>query len=298
MTNMAPTRNGKQSRGWCYTFNNYTDATITVLSALAPTVTYLIYGKEKCPTTGTPHLQGYLYYKNKRRFKSVKKELPDGCHIESAQGNPQQNHDYCIKEGDFTEYGVLPKAGKRVDLDDFGSMVRESDNAPTETDLLINHAAIVARYPLFVDRVINHFHAPVQLETTDNLWLYGVSGGGKSYHARTLGEYYSKDVTNQWFCGYNNEPNIIIEEVQPCHGVALAHLLKKLADVYVVQVQVKNGSKKIRPKRIIITSNYSIEQMNWDIITTRAIKRRFSSMHFSTVHSECPEGGGLVLPPT
>ncbi len=47
-----------RSRSWCCTVNNWTSADEDKLKALP--FSYLVYGKETCLTTGTPHLQGYV----------------------------------------------------------------------------------------------------------------------------------------------------------------------------------------------------------------------------------------------
>lgn len=50
------------ARHWCFTWSNYTEKDIENLGSLKDSdkIRYLGFGKEICPTTGTPHLQGYL----------------------------------------------------------------------------------------------------------------------------------------------------------------------------------------------------------------------------------------------
>lgn len=93
---------------YCFTINNYTDSDLANIMELCETdsVRYCIVGFEIAPSTGTPHLQGYVYYKNQRHICS----LPG--HISISRGNPMQNQTYCSKEGDFWEYGDLPEQGK------------------------------------------------------------------------------------------------------------------------------------------------------------------------------------------
>jgi hypothetical protein len=68
-----------------------------------------------------------LHYKSQRTFASIKKKFPR-AHIEKARGSGEENKKYCSKEGDFTEKGEVPAAGKRSDiaaLVDLTTMVRE-----------------------------------------------------------------------------------------------------------------------------------------------------------------------------
>lgn len=96
-----PTRH----RGFCFTWNNWTEETIATLGALE--TKYLCYGKEVAPGTGTRHLQGYVYWKNGKTVSAARKALL-GAHVSVAAGTPGQNRDYCSKDGDFVEFGVFP----------------------------------------------------------------------------------------------------------------------------------------------------------------------------------------------
>jgi len=71
-----------------------------------------VYGYEVCPTTQRPHLQGYIYFANARSFEAVKKIFPNQ-HVEIAKGAPEQNFDYCTKDGLFFEKGVRPLSDKQ-----------------------------------------------------------------------------------------------------------------------------------------------------------------------------------------
>lgn len=75
---------------------------------------YSIYGKEAAPTTGTPHLQGYLHFKKKCYWSAVKKLFPLNGRIIPADGNATQNRTYCSKDGDFVEFGTCPLDGNQT----------------------------------------------------------------------------------------------------------------------------------------------------------------------------------------
>jgi len=95
----------KRARGYCFTWNNWGPEAIATLDSLE--ARYLCYGKEIAPDTGTPHLQGYLYWENGKTFSATRKKLL-GAHVSIALGTPDQNRTYCSKAGDFVEFGVLP----------------------------------------------------------------------------------------------------------------------------------------------------------------------------------------------
>jgi len=64
-----------------------------------------ICGKE-VGTSGTPHLQGALYFKNPRSFLRVCELLP-GFHIERMRGSIWVNQRYCGKDLDYVCDGVI-----------------------------------------------------------------------------------------------------------------------------------------------------------------------------------------------
>lgn len=82
---------------WCFTLNNYTDEELSAISSIVPTYcSKAIIGKE-IGESGTPHLQGWVRFKTKKRPKSV---FPlDRIHWEKCRGSDQENVDYCSKEG-------------------------------------------------------------------------------------------------------------------------------------------------------------------------------------------------------
>jgi len=94
-------------RGFTLTLNNYTDDEYNKLKSMAQRHTEKwIIGKEVGEKCGTPHLQGYIYFKNARKYDSMKKTIiktigSERCTVLRAKGNPNQNYDYCSKEGNF-----------------------------------------------------------------------------------------------------------------------------------------------------------------------------------------------------
>lgn len=129
---------------WTFTLNNYTDEQI---SAIVPVIKEKcrlgIFGKEICPTTGTPHLQGYIEFKTKSRplnLFGIK-----AMHWEKAKGNRLSNRIYCSKEDNNTWcHGTKPprvkKPLKTLKEDQLykwqKDICRELDNEPNDRDIL------------------------------------------------------------------------------------------------------------------------------------------------------------------
>ena len=74
---------------------------------------YMLFGRER-GDEGTPHLQGYVHFKNEKSLKQLKALMPR-AHVEARKGTIQQAIEYCQKEGDWEEHGRETKdaQGKR-----------------------------------------------------------------------------------------------------------------------------------------------------------------------------------------
>lgn len=114
----------RQLKRVCFTLNNYTDQDETRIKDNEEYYQYCVYGRETAPTTGTPHLQGYVNFRTKRAFNAIKELLGQSAHIESAKGTDQQNRTYCIKGGDFVEYGTPRGQGHRSDLENVVDLIK------------------------------------------------------------------------------------------------------------------------------------------------------------------------------
>ncbi len=90
-----------QSRKWCFTLNNYNLSDInTIIQAFQQKKWLYIFGEEIAPTTGTPHLQGYLEHKNAIMAKTIK-NIHNSLNLRKAKGNIKENYIYCSKDGKF-----------------------------------------------------------------------------------------------------------------------------------------------------------------------------------------------------
>jgi len=84
---------------WCFTINNYTELELKhLVDALDSDDKYII-GKE-VGKEGTPHLQGYICFKQKKRLTAVKK-INGRAHWEKCKGTQEDNIKYCSKDGNY-----------------------------------------------------------------------------------------------------------------------------------------------------------------------------------------------------
>lgn len=98
-TPVKPFKRSKRARKYVFTLNNYVAQDLEDIKCFAKSRKKCrYYVGEEVAKTGTPHLQGYLEFKNPQSFESVKELLPR-ARIKTAKGSRQQNYDYCSKEG-------------------------------------------------------------------------------------------------------------------------------------------------------------------------------------------------------
>ena len=272
-------RGGAKYRRWSFTINNYT----SVPTSLPKNVDYLCYGKEVGKEKGTPHLQGFVVFKN-RMWQPHKTFLEHGYgHFEPTMGTVQDNIDYCSKDGDFTEFGRRPQdrhqQGHHGARGGEMEIVRweEAWKAAKEGRIEDIPADIRSRYLNTWLRVKSmNLPKPEELDSLENLWIVGPSGSGKSLWVhRTFPGAYKKGF-NKWWCGYDSgDPEhdvVVLDDLHPSWSDAVH--LKNWGDHYPFMAEYKGGSTVIRPSKIIVTSNYHPAQV-FKEVDLGPILRRF-----------------------
>lgn len=279
-----------RSRKWCFTLNNYDEPEVITLRMLLcnrEKVSYGCFGKEVAPETGTPHLQGFVYFQNAVGMGYVKRIVGLRAHVEIAKGTIEQNVTYCSKEGEFSEFGERPKSlenkvsskGQPIDYDQAVEFAKSD-----KMELLPSN--VLLRYGRALDWVRNRYLLTRQVFTLEpgvhNEWYWGPAGTGKSWKARSENPDCFLKMCNKWWDGYQDQDVVLIEDFDKNHSV-LCHHLKIWGDIYPFPAEVKGGALTVRPKKVIITSNYSPDQI-WELESDlEPILRRFKCIHFDTL---------------
>lgn len=266
-----------RSRHWCFTINNPNGWDIAELQSLERECSYLIYGIEK-GALDTTHFQGYVEFKNAIKFSSMKKKLTR-AHIEPRRGTAKQASDYCKKEGDFTETGTLSST-KTNQKQNWRQIIEWAELGDLES--------IKEEFPQVYLRYLPQLRSMARpdvsiLPELQHEWWYGPTGTGKSSKLwRDYPIHYQKEL-NKWWDGYDNEDIVAIEEWSP-KNECTASFLKVWTDHYPFPAQVKFGKlHRIRPKKIIVLSNYTIDQCFPNIEDSAPLKRRFKVIHYPAI---------------
>ena len=272
-------------RAWVFTLNNYNGADEQHIQHMVKSLSrYIIYGREIAPETGTPHLQGYVYFHNQRQRKAVARLLPR-ARVEPANGSAEANKTYCTKDGNFYEHGDIPmekslaqckggagnaaRFGKAIEHARSGNIEKVRDEDP---QMYLLHG--VRLESLYAPEV-----GPMDGELLHEWWC-GPSGSGKS---RLLWELYPKHfpkALNKWWDGYRFQDVVAIEEWSPKNDCT-ASSLKRWADRYPFPGEIKGGClQQLRPLKVIVLSNYTPQQCFLNSEDLQPILRRFTVIHF------------------
>lgn len=217
-------------------------------------VDYFVCGLEECPTTKKFHYQIYLHFANARTMKSVIKKCK-GRHVEIARGSPKDNRQYCIKDGKFSEVGIMPQQGERCDLDEIRERIA---NGVTEAEIAAGSFAKYCQYGRAFEKY-RILIEPKRAWQTEVHILWGYAGTGKTRKVTELCDdkhavcKFSGDKANPFVMGYNGEADVLFDDLDP--QTASLQTMLTLCDRYRCVINVKGGERNWAPKRIFITCN-------------------------------------------
>lgn len=81
----------KKARHWCGTSYKYLSFRKDIEDLKEHKFSYLVFQKEKCPTTGRDHIQFYVEFPNTVTMTAVKNAICDpAAHLETRKGDREQ----------------------------------------------------------------------------------------------------------------------------------------------------------------------------------------------------------------
>lgn len=269
MADRAETRT--QSRIWCFTkqaeeeservaWPLATEANLPLENPDPDKIQGLFYQVERAPTTGQLHLQGFVVFKKKVRFTTVKNLFP-GAHLEKARGTQEQNIEYCSKSaskvcGPF-KVGVLETPGKSKPLDECCKALAEgksmydlADSYPKQ--IVLHHRGLEAllRYKIRP--------APAWRNVTTT-WYWGKTEVGKTRRCFVESPDLYRVIDNgQWWDGYTNQSAILFDEF---YGDIKCKTMLTWLDGYPIRLPIKGGFVDAHWTQIYITSNVDPQEV-------------------------------------
>ena len=244
---------------------------------LPPNCSYIVGQLEKGETTGFLHWQILVAFKKKESIRGVKQTFGDSCHAELSRSSAANS--YCQKEdtavaGTQFEYGAKPfLRSSRVEWESVWSAAQSGNLAAIPANVrVVNYRTIRA--------IGADYSRAVGMERKCYVF-WGKTGSGKSRRAWDEAgmEAYCKDPRTKFWCGYQVEKHVVIDEFRG--GIDVSHLLRWL-DRYPVRVEIKGSSRPLVAEKIWITSNISPDfwYPGLDEETLNALKRRLEIVEF------------------
>lgn len=261
-----------------------------------PIIKYGFFGRETCPSTQRKHAQGFMVFTRPLRLNQIKSMVHGRAHWEKANGSPKQNWNYCTKQDKepFT-FGDIPTFlcnGEREKADWEGDWVKAKEGRLEEID----KGRLIRNYGAFKRIRDDYAPKPAKLTQLHAEWIWGTPGSGKTTVVDTEhGEEVYEKSHNKWWDNYNNEEVVVINDLDPTviKSNFLVSLLKTWMDLKPFPCEMKGSSRLIRPKKFIITSNYSIDECFSNPVDAQAIKRRCRVRYFNNF-KEYDSDGTLV----
>lgn len=226
---------------------------------LCKCLTYVIKGREKCPTTQRIHYQTYFYFRNKIAFNAIKQVFRT-AKIIPADGTALQNKIYCSKDGDEVfEWGVMPEQGKKK------YSIEEIKNFTDEQIIANVPITHVKSYMSARDILNSTYHTSEMTKKVSVYFISGPSGIGKTtIHARKIiddnGGYYNYiNCKRDFYMGTGNCKVALYDDWRDSHMTASDFI--HLIDYTIHDMNIKNGSRKNKYEVIIITTVQKLENI-------------------------------------
>lgn len=277
-------RLGWSSRCMLWTLNNYSEDDVVRLITYGQTACrYLCFGYEIAPSTGTPHLQGYTAFDNKKSADKFKSEISEKLHLMRANGTAQKNKEYCSKietkdpskNPQFLEFGELPRQGERTDWCVALNQIKSGTPVEEVVDAQPQLLPCIRSLEAYKSKQLKPCHRPVSVYV-----LWGDAGTGKSRWAYdNFPGLYSKPA-NKWWDGYTGQTTILLDDF---YGYIPYSELLRVLDRYPYQAEVKCSHVEAQWTTVIITSNKPPELWYQGYGLSPALQRRITKIFFYSI---------------
>ncbi|GAC77851.1 replication protein, partial [uncultured marine virus] len=193
------------SKSWVFTLNNYDGHRDRQYfeDTFAQFCTYICFQRELAPTTGTPHLQGWVYLLAPRTMRGLKSTLfapqrMQGVHLERARGTRDECYTYCSKEESrdpspgfaFQEFGRfddVPEGRGQGARNDLTAVARAIQNGSSLREVMSEFPVEYIKFSSGITKMFYLAHAVPRPRGPDNSftmpyveWIYGPTGTGKT----------------------------------------------------------------------------------------------------------------------
>lgn len=213
-------------------------------------------------TTGYEHWQLYFITKNPQSrsfFKGRNGFLDTQAHCEPTRSEAYEAYvwkDETAVIGTRFELGKKPlQRNAPVDWNEIWELAKHGKMMEIPADIRI-------RCYSTLKRIAKDFMIPPKaLMEPCGLWIVGPPGCGKSHYVReNFGHSLFSKPCNKWWDGYQYQDTVLLDDFGKSHS-CMGHFLKIWADQYPFIIDDKGGALNVRPKNLVVTSNYTIHDI-------------------------------------
>lgn len=237
---------------------------------------YLTYQREKSPSTGREHWQGYVEMRRSCARSEVQGSMGDeAIHLEPSRSAAAIA--YCHKPetrvGEPREHGRRPderscKRGGRSDLYEVGEFIKSGGSV---ADAGKKFTETFIKYHGGISKLWGTIQSARDASRAICVELYwGATGTGKTRRAfEENRDAYWKPV-GKWWDGYTGQSTVIFDDFNGDKDIPIGQLLRIL-DRYPIRVEYKGGSTELQAIKFIFTSNvhwkqwYDWDSQNWRV---------------------------------
>lgn len=274
--NAAPSNSNSRRRQGIFWLLTIPYADFTPPTSLPESLSW-IKGQHERGESGYEHWQLLVALSRKGSLSTLKTLFGNSCHAELSRSEAAEQYvwkDATAVAGTRFEFGTKPiRRNSKTDWESVWTAAKSGD-----LESIPAHVRVTSYRTLQCIRA-DHESVPAMVRSCNVFW--GKTGTGKSRRAwEEAGvEAYSKDPRTKFWCGYQGQANVVIDEFRG--GIDIAHFLRWI-DRYAVRVEIKGGSRPLMAKTYWITSNLSPDDWFPDIDeeTRAALRRRLTVTHF------------------
>ncbi|MCL2228483.1 MAG: replication protein [Firmicutes bacterium] len=280
-----------KAQTWLCTLNNpkMTDEEFYDFLCKLESVKYFIFQRERGEETNTEHFQFYIEFEFARHFKTVKKVLPHGTHIEQRKGTKKQAREYCCKPetriGNVHEHGVFIEERQRTDLHNIISAIKAGMTIHElrddyEAQFFMFQKKFETERALYLDKTFGDVFRDINVS-----YIYGTTGTGKT---RSIAERFGyrnifrvTEYDQRAFDNYDGQDIIIFEEFRS--SFKIAQMLNYL-DGHPCRLPARFIDKTACYTKIFITTNIPLHKQypniqNEEPATFDAFVRRINNIY-------------------
>lgn len=231
---------------------------------------YIIFGKEECPTTGRPHLQGFVILKKRMTLIPVKRFLlksygsnnADRIHVDKRYASRRQAASYCrgggisgkpanlyvYERGEYVDTKKDVQIRDALYLHSLGAAISDNISDLSISDLIA------------YEKLAAYLPPPPRKEIYVE-WIWGISGSGKTRYVhdeveKLGGKLYKVNSFDKFWSNYLKQPYILIDDFHKEESSTWFRCLLQVLDKYDYLVDKKYGGSWLYAERIYITAQH------------------------------------------